>query len=84
VVYGHIHHPFVRTVGGFMVVNSGSAGQPLDGDGRASYLLLDDGQPTIRRVEYDIEREIRATEASGLPHAGWMAETLRNARPQPL
>src|SRR5262245_10919977 len=40
VVYGHIHTPFVRRVGGLTVVNSGSAGMPYDGNTRASYLLL--------------------------------------------
>jgi putative phosphoesterase len=83
-VYGHIHHPFVRPVAGFTVINSGSAGQSLDGDPRASYLLLVDGKPTIRRVDYDVEREIHAITGSGLPHAGWIARTLRAACPQPL
>jgi predicted cupin superfamily sugar epimerase len=27
------------------------------GDPRASYLLIDDGQPFIRRVGYDVEKE---------------------------
>jgi hypothetical protein len=45
-------------------------------------LVIDNGTPTIRRVEYDIEQEINATTASGLPHADWIARTLRAARPQ--
>lgn len=81
-VYGHIHQPFVRHVGELTVINTGSAGQSLDGDPRAAYLLIDNGTPTVRRVEYDIEREIRAMAASGLPYADWMARTLRAARPQ--
>lgn len=81
-VYGHIHVPFVREVAGFTVINTGSVSQSFDGDPRASYLLIDSGRPEIRRVEYDIEREIQALTASGLPHADWMARTLRAARPQ--
>jgi predicted phosphodiesterase len=81
-VYGHIHQPFVRVVTGFTVLNTGSAGQSLDGDNRASYALIDNGAPTIRRVEYDIDQEIDATIASGLPHSEWIARTLRSARPQ--
>jgi Calcineurin-like phosphoesterase superfamily domain len=81
-VYGHIHQPFVRVVAGFTVINTGSVSQSFDGDCRASYLLIDNGTPKIRRVEYDIEREITAMAASGLPHADWMARTLRAARPQ--
>lgn len=83
-VYGHIHQPFVRQVVRFMVINTGSVGQSFDGDPRASYLLVDDGTPQIRRVEYDIERQIAAINASGLPYANWIARTLRAARPQPL
>ncbi|MFN7921424.1 MAG: metallophosphoesterase family protein [Bryobacteraceae bacterium] len=85
VVYGHIHIPFVRRLGGFpgaYVANSGSVGQPHDGDRRAGYLLIDDGAPAIRRVEYDVDRQCRALLASGLPHAEWMKRVLETARPQ--
>jgi predicted phosphodiesterase len=81
-VYGHIHQPFVRDVAGFTVIDTGSVSQSFDGDPRASYLLIDNGMPTIRRVEYDVEREINAMTASGVPHADWLARTLRAARPQ--
>lgn len=80
-VYGHIHQPFVRDLPGLMVINTGSVSQSFDGDPRASYLLIDNGKPNVRRVEYDIEQEINAITKSGLPHADWMARTLRAARP---
>lgn len=83
-VYGHIHQAFVRDVGAMKVINTGSVSQSFDGDPRASYLLLDDGVPAIRRVEYDLEREVEAMAASGIPHGDWIARTLRAARPQPL
>jgi predicted phosphodiesterase len=81
-VYGHIHQPFVRDLAELTVINTGSISQSFDGDPRASYLLIDNGTLTIRRVEYDIEREINAIAASGLPHADWIVRTLRAARPQ--
>jgi predicted phosphodiesterase len=81
-VYGHIHQSFVRGMAGFTVINTGSVSQSFDGDSRASYLLIDDGTPSVRRVEYDIEREANAMTMSGLPHADWVARTLRSARPQ--
>ena len=81
-VYGHIHQSFVRDLPGFTVINTGSVSQSFDGDPQASYLLIDNGRPDVRRVEYDIEREINAITASGLPHADWQARTLRAARPQ--
>ena len=42
------------------------------------YRSLEEGQ----RVEFDIEREIKALIPSGLPHADWISRTLRTARPQ--
>jgi predicted phosphodiesterase len=81
VIFGHIHKPFIRTLPGLTVINSGSVSLSYDGDPRASYLLLDDGEPTIRRVEYDVEREARALAASGLPHAAWTIRMLRAAAP---
>jgi putative phosphoesterase len=82
VVYGHIHLPYVRKVAGRLIANSGSVGMPHDGDRRASYLLIENGIPVIRRVEYDLERELAALNASDLPHAEWVARTLRAAAPQ--
>jgi len=81
-VYGHIHQPFVRGVRGFAVINTGSVSQSFDGDPRASYLLLDDGRATIRRVEYDVDREIKALSDCGMPHADWIARTLRSSSAQ--
>jgi hypothetical protein len=40
----------------------------------ASYLLIDGATLSIRRVEYDIEREIKALGQSGLPRAEWIAK----------
>lgn len=82
VVYGHIHRPYVRRMSGVVVANSGSVGLPHDGDRRASYLLLDNGEPSIRRVEYDFDREVKALRSSGRPHAGWIARILESASPQ--
>jgi len=77
VVYGHIHRPFIKELSSFTVCNSGSVGMPYDGDPRASYLLLTDGRQEIRRVEYDIEREIKHLLASAYPYKEWFAEVRR-------
>jgi predicted phosphodiesterase len=77
VVYGHIHLPFVRSLDGLTVANSGSAGSPFDGDPRASYLLVDDRGPHVVRVAYDVEREASRLLASGYPDAARLAETRR-------
>lgn len=81
-VYGHLHRSFVRPVGGLTVINTGSVSQSFDGDPRASYLLLDDSTPTIRRVAYHLRRETDALTRSGIPHADWLVRTLESARPQ--
>jgi putative phosphoesterase len=83
VVYGHIHLPFVRTLPGLTIANSGSVGLPYDGDPRAAYLLLDDGEIAIRRVEYDIEREVAELASRKLPHTNWLAAMLRTGKYQP-
>ena len=73
VVYCHIHRPFVRRLSGLTVCNSGSVGAPYDGNPLASYLLIDNNQPTIRRVDYDLEGEVRRLLASDYPYKRWLA-----------
>jgi len=75
-VYAHVHRSFIRSVSGVTVVNTGSVSLSYDGDLRAAYLLLDESGPSIRRVEYDIDRELKALSVCGLPHADWVAKIL--------
>jgi predicted phosphodiesterase len=82
VVYGHIHRSYMRSVSGLRVVNAGSVSLSYDGDRRAAYVLLDGTAAVIRRVEYDVDRELKALTQCGLPHADWIAKTLESARPQ--
>jgi hypothetical protein len=81
-VYGHIHRGYLRGLPGMTVVNAGSVSLSYDGDPRASYVLLDDTVPLLRRVEYDVAREVRAIRAAALPYADWLAKMLETARPQ--
>ena len=80
VVYGHIHRPYVRTLNSVTIVNSGSVGLSWDGDRRASYVLLEDGKCTIRRVDYNIEQEIRELRLRNYPHADWLISILETGR----
>lgn len=80
VVYCHIHHPFVRRLGDSLTVaNSGSVGMPADADPRASYLIIEDGDTVVRRVEYDVERAVADLYEVGFPLADWVAEIYRTA-----
>jgi predicted phosphodiesterase len=76
VVYSHIHFPYVRRLPEMTVANTGSVSQSHDGDTRASYLLIDGENVTIRRVEYDVQSEADELLRSGLPYASWMARML--------
>jgi predicted phosphodiesterase len=84
IVFGHIHQPFVRQIGALTVANSGSVSLSYDGDPRAAYAVVDEDGVTIRRVEYDIEEEIRRLEAARDPYAAYSAQVLRTARPAPF
>jgi putative phosphoesterase len=75
-IYAHIHRPFIRTISGAVVANTGSVSLPYDGDPRASYLLLDERSPQIRRVAYDVEKELKILSDRKVPHAAWIAKTL--------
>jgi predicted phosphodiesterase len=86
VVYGHIHRSFIRQLsrpaGSLVVINSGSVSLSYDGDPRAAYVLIDGTRPIIQRVEYDVGKEIKALNESGIPHADWIARSLCSGSPQ--
>lgn len=84
-VYGHIHHAFVRRLDDLTVVNSGSLSLPLDGDVRATYVVIEDGRIEHRRVAYDVERVIADLLLIGYPnaatYASWLRTGVRNTPP---
>lgn len=83
--YGHTHTPRIYVKGDTVepveamsvklemgrkyFINTGSAGQPRDGDWRASYATYDAGtqEVEIHRIEYDIQRAQDKIIAAGLP-----------------
>jgi diadenosine tetraphosphatase ApaH/serine/threonine PP2A family protein phosphatase len=77
IVIGHTHHQFDRRVGDLRIVNAGSVGMAYEGDVAAYWTLVDDGEPRPMRTEFDVDRAVRETSASGWPHApGFVAENL--------
>lgn len=66
VCVGHTHQPYVLVVNGVTVINPGSVGLSRDGDPRAGYAVIEDGEVTLKRVEYPIEETVAALRASGL------------------
>jgi putative phosphoesterase len=79
-VYCHVHRPYVRPIGDLTVANTGSVGLPMDGITRASYLLIEDGRPEVRRVDHDVERSVADVLASDMPEAELVASLYRNAK----
>jgi hypothetical protein len=61
------------------VANTGSVGWPVDGDWRPSYLLIDDGEVSVRRVAYDLEAQIAELRASTYPSRSWLIRVHRRA-----
>ena len=80
-VYCHIHRPYIRELADLTVANTGSVGLPFDGDPRSSYLVVVEGRPQIRRVNYDVERAASEVEESGHPDGAAIAAIYRAARP---
>ncbi len=82
-VFGHSHCLFIRmfAAGTKTLINAGSAGLSYDGDPRASYFVLDDEVPTVRRIAYDVDRELTALAVSELPGAAWTSNMLRQHSP---
>lgn len=71
-VAGHTHIPFVKTVNGCLVINAGSAGQPVDGDYRPAYCLIDfktgqEPDAQIVRFDYPISILLNAIGRTRLP-----------------
>jgi putative phosphoesterase len=67
ILIGHSHKPYIKRLGRTTVLNPGSVGQPRDFNPRASYAVIQDGEATIKRVKYDIERTVKDLEKSSLP-----------------
>lgn len=67
ILIGHSHKPYIRTVGNTTILNPGSVGQPRDFNPRASYAVIENGVPYIKRVSYNIERTVNDLERSALP-----------------
>jgi putative phosphoesterase len=81
-IYGHIHKPYRKDMGGKVFINAGSVGKPKDGDPRACVAMIDitaqDVKVAFMRVPYDVEKTAQAIVSSGLP--GYFAEKLKEGR----
>jgi len=73
-IASHTHRAFSRRFQGRLVINTGSVGQPFDGDERASYVRLQFSggrwRGEIIRLRYDREQAITDFETSGFMEQG--------------
>ena len=67
VCVGHTHVPMHLTLpSGMQIVNPGSVGQPRDGDPRAAYAVVEDGNLVFHRVEYDVDETVDGLRQGGI------------------
>jgi hypothetical protein len=59
--------PFELEVGGRLVVNPGSLGQPKNGLTRACYAVWQNGRIELRSYEYPVEETVRKVLAMPVP-----------------
>ncbi len=64
---GHTHIPFVREIGGRLVVNPGSVGQPKTGAPHACYAVLQDGRVELCSTKYPFETTIEKIASLPIP-----------------
>lgn len=69
VVLGHTHLPFTFLAGDTLIINPGAVGRSLDGDPRASLAILETKTLSVQglRIEYEVERAVRAIGGSVMP-----------------
>ena len=67
IVGGHTHHQYDRAVLGKRLLNAGSVGMPYEDEPAAYWLLLEDGEPSLRRTDYDIAAAVERLRATGFP-----------------
>lgn len=79
-IIGHTHQPFVRRIGGKLVINPGSVGQPRDSTPTSEYCILDPMymQATIQRVKYDVNTAAKKIISARLPR--YLADRLFQGR----
>jgi predicted phosphodiesterase len=82
-VFGHLHIAYQRRLPHLLLVDTGSAGFPRDGDRRAAWAeAWHDGiwQARHHRVAYDMNAVLADMAASGMPNAEKRMKVLREAR----
>jgi len=67
ILCAHTHVAMVERFDGKTIVNTGTVGQPRDGDYRAQCMIYEDGRFRFERVDYDLAALARDYDRSPLP-----------------
>lgn len=81
-VSGHTHIQTVQRFGEKLYCNPGSVGQPRDGDPRAAFAVYEEGEFTLHRVEYDMQKVFDLMAEAGFSdyYYGCLKTGARNLR----
>jgi predicted phosphodiesterase len=71
-VSGHTHVQGLWRLGDKTYCNPGSVGQPRDGDARAAFAVLQDGEVSLFRTPYDIDAIAEASREAGYDEHAYM------------
>lgn len=84
IICGHSHKTGIWVNGKSTLINVGSVGEPLDGDNRSSYVILEviDGKCSfeIKRVEYNTEETIADIELQNIPFGEQIIKSLKSEK----
>jgi protein phosphatase len=67
ILVGHTHVPAVRRIGGKVVINPGSLGQPKIGRPETCYAIWEDGHIELKTCPYPFESTIAKVQAMPIP-----------------
>jgi len=85
IVCGHSHVPFIGSINGKYVMNTGSVGRSLDGNTSASYGIIeinDHKEPsfTIKRVKYSLDENLALAKERDFPNFDKYRRSLVEAK----
>lgn len=81
-VSGHTHVQMIKRFEDKIYCNPGSVGQPRDGDPRAAFALVECGEFSLHRVEYDMQKVFDLMDRAGFNdyYYGGLKTGARNLR----
>lgn len=67
ILFGHSHISMDYQLHNYRIINPGSVGLPRDGDPRASYVVIEDGEIHFKKIKYNVDETINGLRNMNLP-----------------